>query len=153
PPATFPSIGVALAAGLLLAVALSIVIEPPRPEGTGELLHALAWMRAALFSAGALAFVVALIQFVRAPRAQTIESTTAAIRAERPHRRPAFTVLAVGDSAEDVRAIADARDARRAVATLASWSYTHPHESVIIFAPSGEPLAFRRSIASARTHQ
>jgi hypothetical protein len=125
-------------------VALSIVIEPPQPEGTGELLQALAWMRAALFSAGVLAFVVALIQFVRGSGAPAMDSIPAKIAAEKPRRRPAFTVLALGHSAEDVRAIADARDARQAMATLASWSEMHPSESVVIFAPDGEPLAFRR---------
>src|SRR5215217_6734197 len=90
-----PSFAITLAAGLLLALVVSVVVQPPRQEGVDTLQRMLAWLRAALFSAGALAFVIALVQLLRTPRLE-VEHPVALTRSPRslvlpsPSVAPAF---------------------------------------------------------------
>ena len=63
--AVVPLLAVAGAAALLFLVALSIVLQPPSPSGTDTVARVLAWARAVLFSAGAVAFLVGIVAFAR----------------------------------------------------------------------------------------
>lgn len=139
-----PAVGVAFATSLLLAVVLSLTVQPPTITGDDTLGAALAWIRAGFFSAGALAFVVSLAVFVRSDSGAGARSPEPPVAGATAPPRTAYTVLALGVGPDDPRAITDAVSATIAVHTLRAWSAEHPDERVIIYSPDGTPAAFYR---------
>ena len=140
---TLPSLALVVALVLLALIALSIVVQPPRPDGVDGLRRALAWARATLFTVGAAAFLLALVAFLGSERSSQEDRQVPAGLSVRPMHPGRFTVVALGTNPHDPRAIADADNAARAVAVLKRWTVDHPEEHVVIYAPSGTPLAFR----------
>jgi hypothetical protein len=72
---------------------------------------------------------------------------TAAIRRETSPAKPpptAFTLVALGRTPDDTRAIADAATASEAIRLLWDWAEAHPDEHIVIFNPDAEPVAFKR---------
>lgn len=128
---------------VLLLLALSVVLQPPRAGGAGALELALAWGQAILFSAGSLAFLLALVvpsrAGVRARQTWLLPAAAPTSRVDVP-----FTLVALGVTAEDTRGIQDAADPEQAVVLLWQWSEEHPDERLVIFGPDGAVLAFRR---------
>jgi hypothetical protein len=61
----YPVLAVLVAAGFLLLVALSVAIQPPDARPNQSIGGVLAWARAILFSAGALAFLAGLVALTR----------------------------------------------------------------------------------------
>jgi hypothetical protein len=142
-----PLVAIGVALGLLLLVALSIVLQPPRPEGSDGVHRTLAWARAILFSGGALAFLVALLAVLRGVPLTWTPRVSRAPAASVRRRRDGFTLVASGGALDDARAIADAGDAGDAVQLLDQGRAAHPEEQIVIFAADGEPLAYRRPAA------
>lgn len=129
-------------AGLLL---IALLIQPPAAASGGSLERMLGWARAGMLTAGAIALLAALGAGLRGERAATAGQQVPVIRSAAPS---AFTLVALGRTPDDARAITDADDALSAVTLLWRWSDEHPDEQVVVFAPDGEPLAFKRAAVS-----
>lgn len=140
---TVPPLALVVALLLLILVALSIVLQPPRPDGADDLHRALAWARATLFTVGAAAFLLALAAFLSSGRAAPVAAEVVPGPPGRLTPPGRYTVVALGSNPHDPRAIADADNASRAVTVLKQWAATHPGEHIVIYAPNGAPLAFR----------
>ncbi len=150
-PAVMPSVAILLTVGLLGLLALSLTVQPPHDAGADSLQQMLGWARASLFTAGALAFLIGLVIALRSSR-----SPDAATRDTRPPTtsRPLpapFTLVALGRTPDDARAITDTADAAEAIRILWQWSEEYPDEHVVIFDRQGEPVAFKRPLWSARS--
>src|SRR5688572_10674607 len=98
---TMPSVAIGVALLLLALVAISILLQPPRAEGTDELQRTLAWARATLFSAGAVAFIVALAAFMRGGPAAILVGGAVMEAATTPDARASFTLVALGGAPDD----------------------------------------------------
>lgn len=146
----FEFLALMLAAATLLVVALSIALQPPETEAAPGIERALAWVRAAFFTTGALAFVLGLLFFMRTGTSSEAAAGAISMPAAKGGPWPAYTIVALGAAPDDTRAIADAPDADEAVDVIRRWSRTHPGEQLIIYAPDGEPIAFRRAATPAQ---
>ena len=155
PRAAAPSFAIAAAIALLLLIILSVALQPPRGDGD-TLQQALGWARAAFFSAAACAFVLGLAVFLRSsndPVRPVHPPARSPYLRSRPEPRGTFTLVALGGTPDDTRAIADVADARAAVALLRQWAREHPDEHIVIFDPDGEPVAFHRPAAVGRARR
>ena len=149
-PALMPSMAIAVTISVLGLLALSLLVQPPYDAGAGTLQRMLGWARAALFSAGALAFLVGLIVSLRSGDPPDVApSGPRQFTGARP-LPTAFTLVALGRTPDDTRAIMDAPDAVEAIRILWQWSDEHPEEHVVIYDRDGEPVAFKRPLWSAR---
>lgn len=143
-PVVAPSLAILATLALLALLALSLAVQPPHVAGADRAERVLGWARASLFTAGALAFLVGLIVSARAG-SSSAEERTPVVHLPAQHPLPvAFTLVALGGSPEDTRAIADAPDGAAAIRILWEWSEAYPAEHVVIFNAEGEPIAFRR---------
>ena len=148
-----PSLAATAAIPLFLIV-FSMIVQPPRVEEADALQRALGWLRTGLFTGGAVAFIAALFALLRGEGRLAV-STGAGERSV-GSRRPAagsFTLVALGGTPDDTRVITDTADAEGAVRVLRQWATTHPEELVLIFAPDGEPIAFRRPASGVGVHR
>lgn len=146
--AATPSLIAACASAIALLIALSMAVQPPGSGRVDTVEQALAWARAALFTAGAVTFVVALLALVRGGPALPERTPERRRAVTRRRTGTGYTLVALGSTPDDTRAITDAVDAGEAVSILGAWSAAHPDEHVIIFAADGEPVAFRRPAAA-----
>jgi hypothetical protein len=139
-----PSLAIAISTAFIGLVVLSIALQPPGGGRIETLEQALAWARAAVFSIGAAAFLVALITLARgsAPAQRAVQSALPS--AVRRLSAGGFTLVALGRAPDDTRAITDAADAGEAVRIMREWIAAHPDEHVLVFAPDGEAIAFHR---------
>ncbi len=171
--ALFPFLAVVTAASLLLLVALSIALQPPATAGMDAVARTLAWARAALFSAGAAAFLVGMVSFARAgsfgagegerggvaapdrpsPRQDEMPESRAEALGATPRQTnptptaengPRFTLIALGATTGEVRAIADFDDATHMLQALRDWREQHPDEEFRIYTGAGVQVARRR---------
>ncbi|MGH2600767.1 MAG: hypothetical protein ACRDJ9_15450, partial [Dehalococcoidia bacterium] len=136
------SILIAGIVGLFGLLAFSLLIQPPSDAGADSLQQMLGWARAGLFTAGAIAFLVGLAISLRGPGAPPERRSSLPVEPE-PRRQPAaFTLVALGATPADTRAIADATSADEAIRLLWEWSEEHPEERVVLFNADAEPVAF-----------
>jgi hypothetical protein len=135
-------VAAAALAGLLV---IALVLQPPATDGGGSIERLLGWARAGMLTAGAIALLAALGAGLSGDHTATSPPSATLIRST---AYGAFTLVALGRTPDDTRAIADAPDAPSAVALLWRWSAEHPDEQVVIFAPDGGPVAFRRPTTS-----
>ena len=149
-PALMPSMAIAATISVLGLLALSLLVQPPYDAGADTLQRMLGWARAALFSAGALAFLVGLIASLRCGDSAGVAPTGPRQSAGARPLPAAFTLVALGRTPDDTRAIMDAPDAVEAIRILWQWSDEHPEEHVVIYDRDGEPVAFKRPLWSAR---
>jgi hypothetical protein len=147
-PMVSPAVAVATALFLVL-VAGSVVVQPPRAGGSDPLLAGLAWVQAVFFSAGLLTFVVALLSIARGGFGGRLHGDSGRAGGRPAATGTGFTLIAIGGTPDDMRAITDAGDAAAAVAIMAEWSSAHPGEHIVVFGADGEPVAFRRPSAFA----
>lgn len=129
-------------AGLLLA---ALVVQPPAAVHGGSLDRLLGWARVGMLTAGAVTLLVALGAGLRGERPTPPVQPARVLRSAMPG---AFTLVALGRTPDDTRAIADAADAPSAIDLLWRWSDEHPDEQVVIFTPDGEPVALKRALMS-----
>jgi hypothetical protein len=142
-PRSLASSAVIVAAAALAGLfVIALLLQPPAAESSSSLERLLGWARAGMLTAGAIALLAALGAGLRGDRAAMPAQPASLVRST---ARGAFTLIALGRTPDDTRAIADAEDAPSAVALLWRWSDEHPDEQVVVFAPDGEPVAFRRS--------
>jgi hypothetical protein len=144
-PVLGPSLVVVLTAGMLGLVLVSLAVQPPYDAGADSTQRMLGWARAGLFTAGALAFAGGLALALRGG------SPPAPVALRREPRPPkplpaAFTLVALGRTSEDTRAIADTATAVDAIRLLWQWADTHPDEHIVVFNPDAEPIAFKRPL-------
>ena len=139
-----PSLAVAAVTAFIGLVVLSIALQPPGGGRIETLEQALAWARAAVFSIGAVTFLVALIALARGatPTQRSVQS--ALPTTVRRLSAGGFTLVALGSAPDDTRAITDAANAGDAVRIIRAWTSLHPDEHVLVFAPDGEAIAFHR---------
>jgi hypothetical protein len=142
-PALGPTAAIVLTAGILGLILFSLMAQPPYDPEADAAERTLGWVRAGLFTAGALAFVAGL---VIALRGGSRPETAAIGREASPAKLPptAFTLVALGRTPDDTRAIADAATASEAIRLLWDWAEAHPDEHIVIFSPDAEPVAFKR---------
>lgn len=145
-----PSVAVTIATLLLMVVALSIMLPVASSPSQDGLRRAAGLMRGALFIGGVALYALGAVSFLRHGEVG-VAGAGAGEAPAAPHRPPGYTVVALGGAPDDTRAIADAADAAAAVLLMHGWRVTHPDERIIIFAPDGEPLAFRRPARPAWT--
>ena len=143
-PALMPSMAIAATISVLGLLALSLLVQPPYDAGADGLQRMLGWVRAALFSAGALAFLVGLIVSLRSGDSPEVAPTGPRQSAGARPLAAAFTLVALGRTPDDTRAIMDVPNAVEAIRILWQWSDEHPEEHVVIYDRDGEPVAFRR---------
>lgn len=129
--------------GLFGLLAFSLTLQPPYDAGADALQRALGWARAGLLTAGAATFLIGLAVSLRSddfplPRRSPF------ILPPRRRSPAAFTLVALGGTPDDARAIADANDAAEAIRLLWEWSEMHPDEHVVVFNADAEPVAFKR---------
>ena len=142
-PALGPSAVIVLTAAVLGLVLFSLAVQPPYDPGADATQRALGWVRAGLFTVGAFAFVAGLIIALRGGG----RSAPVALRREPAPPKPlpaAFTLVALGRTPDDTRAIADAPTALEAIRRLWDWAEAHPDEHIVIYNPDAEPVAFKR---------
>ncbi len=149
--AATPSLVVAAMVAFIGLVVLSIALQPPGGGRIETLEQALAWARAAVFSIGAVTFLVALIALTRGGTPAQATTWSAPRMAARRPAPGEFTLVALGSAPDDTRAITDAADAGDAIRILRRWTAAHPDEHVLVFSPGGEAIAFRRPGEPART--
>jgi hypothetical protein len=142
--AATPSLIVAAVVAVIGLVVLSIALQPPGGGRIETLEQALAWARAAVFSIGAVTFLVALIALTRGGASAPMTAPFTPYVTERRQPAGGFTLVALGSAPDDTRAITDAPDAGAAVRIMREWTASHPDEHVLVFAPDGEAIAFRR---------
>ncbi len=142
-PVLGPSAVIVLMAGILGLVLISLMIQPPYGAQADSTQRMLGWVRAGLFTVGALAFITGLVIALRGNgRPEAV-----AIHREPPPPKPlpaAFTIVALGRTPDDTRAIADATTALEAIRLLWDWAEAHPDEHIVIFKADAEPVAFKR---------
>lgn len=144
-PAIAPSLALAAIFGVLGLIVLSFVFQPPYEAGADSTQRLLGWARAGLFTSGAIAFVVGLALAVRASPERRPAAIAPRAMPQPPRSLPAvFTLVALGRTADDTRAIADAATPAEAVRLLREWSDTYPGEHIVIFDSDAEPVAFKR---------
>ncbi len=149
-PAVLPSMAIAGTISVLGLLALSLLVQPPHDAGADSLQRMLGWARASLFSAGALVFLLGLIVALRSGGAPDVAPPgPRRFSATRP-LPVAFTLVALGRTPDDTRAIVDAASAAEAIRILWEWSEEYPDEHVVIYDRDGEPIAFKRPLWSAR---
>ena len=149
-PVLGPSLVVVVTAVLLALVLASLAMQPPYDAGADSTQRMLGWLRAGLFTAGALAFTVGLALAFRGGGGTPV--------AHQPHPPAApprplaaeYTLVALGQSPEDTRAIADAATATEAVRLLREWAADCPGEHIVVFDSDAEPIAFVRPARPAR---
>jgi hypothetical protein len=156
----YPVLAVLVAAGFLLLVALSVAIQPPDARPNQSIGGVLAWARAILFSAGALAFLAGLVALARAEPGEPVAEvedepdapapptpvSTLPRSVRVPHTVPIrFTLVALTRDGRQMRAIADYPDARDLMAALVTWREEYPDEQVRVFGPTGEEIARRQA--------
>jgi hypothetical protein len=152
-PAIAPT-AVALVVGVGMAglIAASFVVQRPYEVGADGAQQVLGWARAGLFTAGAVAFATGLAMALRGVRDELPPSVWTA-PATPPRVLPAsFTLVALGRSPEDTRAIADADTAAEAIRILREWSEDYPSERIVIFNADAEPIAVKRPQRARRRH-
>ena len=93
--ALVPVLAVVSAAALLLLVALSIAVQPPATAGMDGVARILAWARAVLFSAGAVAFLIGIVAFARMPAGGTEEAEPEDVLPAAPGPRPSLQLAGV----------------------------------------------------------
>jgi hypothetical protein len=145
-PAFGPSAVIVITAAVLGLVLFSLSVQPPYDDGADATQRMLGWVRAGLFTLGALAFVAGLVIALRGTG-----QPAAAIQQEPRAPKPlpaAFTLVALGRTPDDARAITDVASAGEAVQLLWAWTETYPDEHVVIFNEHAEPVAFRRPTVS-----
>ncbi len=158
--ALFPVLAVLAAAALFLLVALSIALQPPTAVTSIPMAGLLAWARAMSFAGGAVAFLVGVLAFAGAGRAEQEDApvaerdggTAGAWRPAPPAWEEGpmrYTLIAVDRDAEEVRAIADFEDAQALLTALRVWHQRHPDEELRVFGPTGAEIARRRAAAQA----
>ena len=130
--------------GVFALLAYSLTLQAPYEAGADALQQTLGWARAGLLTAGAAAFLVGLAVSFRGDVTPLHRWTPFGGFAARVPSDAAFTVVALGDTPDDARAIADAGDAEEAIAILWRWSDMHPDEHVVVFDAEAEPMAFKR---------
>lgn len=165
-----PFVAVVSAAALLLLVACSIALQPPETSHASLVETVLAWARAALFSAGAAAFLVSIVAFARVDQAGVVgenpEVVGFAAGALRPvatdngpvvRQRvpppdtalhdgpPPYIVIAVGPDGLEARAIQEYDDAKALSTALRSWSDQHPDEDIHVFDAAGHQISVHPS--------
>lgn len=154
----FPVLAVLAAAALLLLVALSIALQPPTGAASVPLAGVLAWARAVTFAGGAMAFLIGVLAFARGGRAEPEDGAispgdggmgsawrpVAPAGQEEPMR---YTLIALGKDTEDVRAIADFKDAHALLTAMRAWQERHPDEELRVFGPDGTEIARRPATA------
>ena len=148
-PAVAPSLAILAALGLAGLLTLSLAIQPPHDAGADPLQRTLGWARAALFTAGALAFLIGLVVSMRGGGSPQEPGLLSRTPATPQARRAAFTVVAFGRTPEDTRAIADAQDGAEALRLLRAWSEEYPDETIVVFDADAEPIVFKRSVRGA----
>jgi hypothetical protein len=130
--------------GLFGLLALSLALQPPYDAGADGLQKLLEWARAGLLTAGAATFLIALAVSLRSDEFPLPRRSPFVLPPQRPRGTAAFTLVALGGTPDDTRAIADADDAAEAVRLLWEWSDKHPDEHVLVFNAEAEPVAFKR---------
>ena len=146
-PVLGPSAVVVLTAAVLGLVLFSLMAQPPYEPGADATQRMLGWLRAGLFTAGALAFIAGLVIALRG----NDRPAPVAIRFDPAPAKPlaaVFTVVALGRTPDDTRAIADAATAEEAIRLLWDWAAAHPDEHIVIFNADAEPVAFKRPVDS-----
>ncbi len=130
--------------GLFGLLAYSLTLQAPYDAGADTLQRTIGWARAGLLTAGAATFLVGLAVSLRGDDSPLPRWTSFGMPAERSRGEAAFTVVALGGTPDDTRAIADAEDAEEAIALLWQWSDMYPDEHVVVFDADAEPVAFKR---------
>jgi hypothetical protein len=156
-----PALAVAAAAALLLLVALSIALQPPNTADADAVARALAWARALLFAAGTFAFLLGTVAFARTGTARdeqpdeaeddvegmvVVPPPTSVVERREEERPMRFTLIALGSSDDDARAIVDFGDAAALLTAMRAWRWQFPDEELLVFGPDGAQIA-RRSAA------
>jgi hypothetical protein len=130
--------------GVFGLLAYSLTLQAPYDAGADALQRTLGWARAGLLTAGAATFLVGLAVSLRNEEAPLPRWASFGAPGTRSRADAAFTVVALGGTPDDTRAIADAKDAAEAVALLWQWSEMYPDEHVVLFGADAEPVAFKR---------
>jgi hypothetical protein len=138
-------------AGFLGLLALSLTFQPPYHPEADSVERLMGWLRAGLLTAGAAAFLLGLIFAMRNGDSPIPYRRSVVPMPPRPRRSAAFTLVALGGTPDDTRAIADAADAAEAVRVLWEWSDLHPDEHVVVFNAEAEAVAFKRPVWTGST--
>lgn len=139
---------------LASAVALSLAVQPPSVANSSQTETLLAWLRAGCLSAGVIVLIVGLVSVLRRdtkPSSAHVWSDVDGPEKASAPPRTAYTLVALGDSPDDARAIHDTVSAAVAVGTMRTWIDEHPDERVVVFSPDGEPMAFYRPRRAAHS--
>jgi hypothetical protein len=102
-----------------------------------------------LFTVGALAFVAGLVIALRGSGQPAAPPLRQESRPPNPSSAT-FTLVALGRTPDDARAISDAGSAREAVRLMWAWAESYPDEYVVVFNTHAEPIAFKRPTVWAR---
>jgi hypothetical protein len=132
--------------GVFALLAYSLTLQAPYDAGADTLQRTLGWARAGLLTAGAATFLIGLAVSLRPDDASHSRWSIFGGSGARTTSVAPFTVVALGDTPDDARAIADARDADEAIALLWQWSNMYPDEHVVVFDADAELMAFKRPV-------
>ncbi|MGD9893477.1 MAG: hypothetical protein AB7R89_26200 [Dehalococcoidia bacterium] len=132
--------------GVFALLAYSLTLQAPYDAGADTLQRTLGWARAGLLTAGAATFLIGLAVSLRSDDAPLARWASFGRSGVRTLDSAAFTVVALGDTPDDARAIADAGSAEEAIALLWQWSDRYPDEHVVVFDADAEPMAFKRPV-------